>query len=224
MQEEYVLRQEDLVENPTARVPICLVLDVSGSMSGTPIRELQAGVQMFFDAIKQDEVAQYAAEICIVTFGDVVTKDLDFMSVERQNLPVFSAGGLTPMGQATSLALDLLEARKEDYKRAGVDYYQPWMVVMTDGEPTDDISTAAARIGSLVAGKKLTVFPIAIGADANLQVLAQLSPSRPPLRLKGLNFKEFFLWLSRSVSRVSQSTPGEVVPLDVQGISAWAQV
>ena len=179
---------------------------------------------MFFDAIKQDEVAQYAAEICIVTFGDVVTKDLDFMSVERQNLPVFSAGGLTPMGQATSLALDLLEARKEDYKRAGVDYYQPWMVVMTDGEPTDDISTAAARIGSLVAGKKLTVFPIAIGADANLQVLAQLSPSRPPLRLKGLNFKEFFVWLSRSVSRVSQSTPGEVVPLDVQGISAWAQV
>ena len=146
------------------------------------------------------------------------------MSVERQNLPVFSAGGLTPMGQATSLALDLLEARKEDYKRAGVDYYQPWMVVMTDGEPTDDISTAAARIGSLVAGKKLTVFPIAIGADANLQVLAQLSPSRPPLRLKGLNFKEFFVWLSRSVSRVSQSTPGEVVPLDVQGISAWAQV
>ena len=224
MQEEYVLRQEDLVENPTARVPICLVLDVSGSMSGTPIRELQAGVQMFFDAIKQDEVAQYAAEICIVTFGDVVTKDLDFMSVERQKLPVFSAGGLTPMGQATSLALDLLEARKEDYKRAGVDYYQPWMVVMTDGEPTDDISTAAARIGSLVAGKKLTVFPIAIGADANLQVLAQLSPSRPPLRLKGLNFKEFFVWLSRSVSRVSQSTPGEVVPLDVQGISAWAQV
>ena len=224
MQEEYVLRQEDLVENPTARVPICLVLDVSGSMSGTPIRELQAGVQMFFDAIKQDEVAQYAAEICIVTFGDVVTKDLDFMSVERQKLPVFSAGGLTPIGQATSLALDLLEARKEDYKRAGVDYYQPWMVVMTDGEPTDDISTAAARIGSLVAGKKLTVFPIAIGADANLQVLAQLSPSRPPLRLKGLNFKEFFVWLSRSVSRVSQSTPGEVVPLDVQGISAWAQV
>ena len=224
MQEEYVLRQEDLVENPTARVPICLVLDVSGSMGGEPIRELQAGVQMFFDAIRQDEVAQYAAEICIVTFGDVAQKALDFMSIDRQEIPTLVANGTTPMGKATSMALDLLEARKEDYKRAGVDYYQPWMVIMTDGEPTDDISTAKARIAASVASKKLTVFPIAIGSSANLQTLSQLSPTRPPLRLKGLNFKGFFEWLSRSVSRVSQSTPGETVALDTAGISAWGQV
>ncbi len=224
MHEEYVLRQEDLVENPTARVPICLVLDVSGSMGGAPIRELQAGVQMFFDAIRQDEVAQYAAEICIVTFGDVAQKVLDFMSIERQEIPSLVASGTTPMGQATLMALDLLEARKEDYKRAGVDYYQPWLVIMTDGEPTDEISAASARIASLVGSKKMTVFPIAIGDAANLQTLAQLSPTRPPLRLKGLNFKEFFIWLSRSVSRVSQSTPGESVALDTAGISAWGQV
>lgn len=224
MQEEYVLRQEDLVENPTARVPICLVLDISGSMSGEPIRELQEGVQMFFNAIRQDEVAQYAAEICIVTFGDTARKALDFMSIERQDVPTLVASGTTPMGQATSMALDLLDARKEDYKRAGVDYFQPWMVIMTDGEPTDDIGMAASRIGPLVAGKKLTVFPIGIGAGANLQRLAELSPGRPPRRLKGLNFKEFFVWLSRSVSRVSQSTPGEAITLDVAGIDAWATV
>lgn len=224
MQEEYVLRQEDLVENPTARVPICLVLDVSGSMGGAPIQELQDGVKMFFDAIRQDDVAQYAAEICIVTFGDVAQKVLDFMSIDRQSVPNLVASGLTPMGQATSLALDLLDARKEDYKRAGVDYYQPWMVVMTDGEPTDDISAAAARIKSLVTSKKLTVFPIGIGDSANLKKLGELSPTRPPLRLKGLNFREFFQWLSRSVSRVSQSTPGETVALDVAGIDAWGQV
>lgn len=224
MQEEYVLRQEDLVENPTARVPICLVLDVSGSMDGAPIRELQAGVQMFFDAIRQDEVAQYAAEICIVTCGGSAQKALDFMSIERQDVPRLQAGGTTPMGQAVTMALDLLDARKEDFKRAGVDYYQPWMVVMTDGEPTDDISTAANRIAALVAAKKLAVFPIAIGEAANLQALAVLSPSRPPLRLEGLNFCEFFTWLSRSVSRVSQSTPGETVELDTAGIGAWGKV
>ncbi|HFL2185340.1 VWA domain-containing protein [Pseudomonas sp. NMI4491_12] len=224
MQEEYVLRQEDLVENPTARVPICLVLDVSGSMDGEPIQELQSGVKMFFDAIRQDEVAQYAAEICIVTFGNSAQKVLDFMSIDRQDVPTLNAGGMTPMGQGVSMALDLLEARKEDYKRAGVDYYQPWMVIMTDGEPTDDITTCSSRIHSLVSSKKLTVFPIAIGSAANLQHLATLSPSRPPLRLKGLNFTEFFTWLSRSVSRVSQSTPGETVELDVAGIGAWGQV
>lgn len=224
MDERYVLRQEDLVENPTARVPICLVLDVSGSMGGAPINELNEGVKLFFDAIRADDVAQYAAEICIVTFGDSVQKKVDFMSIERQEAPTLDAMGSTPMGEGIGMALDLLEARKEDYKRAGVDYYQPWMVVMTDGAPTDDITAAASRINTLVAGKKLTVFPIAIGDGANMATLATLSPTRPPLRLQGLNFREFFTWLSRSVSRVSQSMPGESVELDVAGIQAWGKV
>ncbi|WP_260958480.1 vWA domain-containing protein [Pseudomonas citri] len=224
MNNEYILSQEDLVDNPTARVPICLVLDVSGSMAGDPIRELQAGVQMFYDAIRDDEVAQYAAEISIVTFSSEAKRTVDFMAIERQDVPVLIAEGTTAMGQGVNLALDLLEVRKGDYQRAGVDYYQPWMVVMTDGEPTDDISRASERIRALCESKKLTVFPIAIGAAANLETLGRLSPGRPPLRLKGLNFKEFFLWLSRSVSRVSQSIPGDTVVLDKAGIDAWGQV
>ncbi|VVM68893.1 hypothetical protein PS631_01699 [Pseudomonas fluorescens] len=224
MNEDHILSQEDLVDNPTARVPICLVLDVSGSMAGQPIQELQAGVQMFYEAIRADEVAQYAAEISIVTFGSQATREVDFMAIDRQDVPALVASGTTAMGQGVNLALDLLEVRKSDYQRAGVDYYQPWMVVMTDGEPTDDIRTASERILELSKAKKLTVFPIAIGAAANLDTLALLSPGRPPMRLKGLNFKEFFMWLSRSVSRVSQSTPGETVTLDVNGIAAWGQV
>ncbi|MHC8412978.1 vWA domain-containing protein [Pseudomonas sp. Hz4] len=224
MQEDYLLRQEDLAENPTTRVPVCLVLDVSGSMEGEPIAELHSGVQMFFEAIRDDEVAQYAAEICIVTFGGTAQKVLDFGSISRQDVPALVASGMTPMGHAVSIALDLLEARKEDYQRAGVDYFQPWMVLMTDGEPTDDISEAAARVASMISKRKLTVFPIAIGAAANIQSLAQFSPTRPPLRLKGLHFSEFFDWLSRSVSRASQSTPGDAVALDIKGIEAWAKV
>ena len=224
MDEKYVLRQEDLVENPTARVPICLVLDVSGSMGGAPIAELNEGVKQFFDAIRADDVAMYAAEICIVTFGSTVARVVDFMSIERQSVPALLADGATPMGEAVVLGLDLLEARKEDYKRAGVDYFQPWLVVMTDGEPTDDILVASERIKNLVAAKKLSVFPIGIGSAANMQKLAALSPTRPPLRLQGLNFKEFFEWLSRSVSRVSQSTPGEAVELDTAGIAAWGKI
>lgn len=224
MNEEFIIRQQELVENPTPRVPICLVLDVSGSMSGEPIEELQEGVRMFFDAIREDDVAQYAAEIAIVTFGGVARKALDFFAVNRQEVPTMYADGTTPMGEALDLALDLLEARKTEYRNAGVDYYQPWMVLMTDGAPTDSIDSAASRINELVKTKKLTVFPIAIGGAANTSELARLSPNRPPLKLKGLNFREFFLWLSRSVSRVSQSTPGESVTLDTDGIKAWGQV
>lgn len=224
MNEEFIIRQQELVENPTPRIPICLVLDVSGSMAGAPIQELQEGVHAFFDAIRQDEIAQYSAEISIVTFGDSARKILDFIAIERQVVPELSIEGITNMGEGIILALDLLEARKTEYRNAGVDYYQPWMVLMTDGQPTDSIDIASRRINELVTAKKLTVFPIAIGEGANVTELSKLSPGRPPMKLKGLSFREFFLWLSRSVSRVSQSTPGESVKLDTDGIKAWGQV
>lgn len=224
MNEEFIIRQQELVENPTPRVPICLVLDVSGSMAGEPIEELQMGVRMFFDAIRQDDVAQYSAEIAIITFGGVVEKALDFYAINRQQIPKLCASGLTPMGGALDLALNLLDARKGEYRRAGVDYYQPWLVLMTDDAPTDSIDSAALRISELVGSRKLTVFPIGIGDSANLEELGQLSPNRPPLKLKGLNFREFFLWLSQSVSRVSQSIPGESVILDTDGIKSWGEV
>lgn len=71
----------------------------------------------------------------------------------------------------------MLEHRKEEYKNAGVDYYQPWLVIMTDGEPTDDISNVSIRLSELVVAKKISIFPIAIG-NTNTDKLAKLSPGR----------------------------------------------
>lgn len=58
MNDELFLRQEELVENPTARLPVCLVLDTSASMTGAPINELQEGVNTFFTELLGDEVAK----------------------------------------------------------------------------------------------------------------------------------------------------------------------
>jgi uncharacterized protein YegL len=126
-----------------------------------------------------------------------------------------------------NLALDTLEKRKSVYSNAGVLYYQPWLVLMTDGQPNGgpaSLERAVQRVTDLVSAKKLTVFPIGIGADADMDVLARFSPNRPPLRLRGLNFKEFFEWLSKSVSRVSRSTPGDAIKLDLEGLAGWAEL
>ncbi|MDY4573985.1 MAG: VWA domain-containing protein [Intestinibacter sp.] len=226
MNNNLLLRVEDLVNNPTARVAVCLCLDVSGSMYGDPINELNRGVKLFYDAIKDDEVAMYSAEICIVTFGGNDAECIqDFASLELEPNPkILEADGMTPMGEAVNMALDLLERRKKEYKDKGVDYYQPWLVLMTDGGPNgnlEELSRAICRTQELVNTKKLTVFPIGIGSGADMDILAKFSPKRPPLRLKGLKFKEFFEWLGKSVSKTSQSTPGESVKLDIEGISEW---
>ncbi len=221
---EYILDTNDLVTNPNARVIICLVLDTSGSMKGAPISELNKGVQAFFDAIRNDEVASMSAEIAIVTFGQEAKVLIRFKNIEKQKVPVLKARGETIMGGGVTMALDLMESRKQEFRRAGVDYYQPWMVLMTDGRPGDKIEPAVERTVNLVKNKKLTVFPIAIGSKADISTLDKFSPIRKSLRLKGLNFKEFFEWLSASVSTTSRSSPGDKIELDVESINKWAEL
>jgi uncharacterized protein YegL len=222
---ELVLRRQELVENPTARVPVCLCLDVSYSMSGQPINELNEGIQALYEAIKGDDIARYSAEISIVTFGGVAKQIADFCSIDRQQIGRLNAEGGTPMGDAVVMALDLLEQRKREYQDAGVDYFQPWLVLMTDGQPTtSNISweDAANRTAALANSRKLSVFAIGVGSEADMGVLARFSPRRTPLRLQGLRFVEFFEWLSQSVTAVSNSTPGQDVPLpEVKG---WGSV
>lgn len=219
------LGADDLVDNPTPRVPVSLCLDTSSSMSGSPIQELVRGVNLFYDAIDEDEDAHDSAEVNIVEFNSSAGLVHDFASIERlQRISGLAASGTTAMGAGVNLALDTLEARKATYSGSGVLYYQPWLVLMTDGAPTDNIDSAVRRVVDLVEAKKLTVFPIGIGGGADMKTLARFSPNREPLRLDGLKFKEFFEWLSRSVARVSRSTPGDSVKLDLEGLAGWAEL
>ena len=239
-----VLRVEDLVNNPTPRVPICLCLDTSGSMGRTvggtrtgetfysdgqqwnlvtggtsSISEMQLGIEQFYKSIRGDENASYSAEIAIVTFDDKAFCVEDFANIDRQEeVPKLIAKGNTAIGEGVNLALDLLERRKAEYKEKGVDYFQPWLVLMTDGTPNGDreaLIRAINRTRDYVDSDKLTVFPIGIGEAADMKTLNMFSPKRRALRLQGIQFKGFFSWLSQSVSQTSKSSPGEDIDLDI---------
>ena len=219
------LQPDDLIDNPTTRVPVVLCLDTSASMRGEKNDELNAGVRQFFNAVLSDDIAKYAVELCIISFSNQAQKLLDFANIERQvksfkNVCLVASGN-TAMGAAVNLSLDLLETRKKEYQDKGVDYWQPWLVLMTDGQPTDYITSAAKRTADLAKNKKLTIFPIGIGPGANMQRLQQFSPQREPLRLKGLMLSEFFDWLGKSVKSTSQSAPGTSVKLPPIG---WAEL
>jgi uncharacterized protein YegL len=218
----------DLIENPTPRVPVSLCLDTSTSMAGDKVRELVQGVNLFYDALNEDDDAHDAAEVSIVEFNSGARLLQDFASVERlQPISAFLPSGLTHMGEGVNLALDTLEKRKAMYSGSGVLYYQPWLVLMTDGQPNGDraeLERAVQRVATMADQRKLVIFPIGIGADADMDVLARFSPNRPPLRLRDLKFKDFFEWLSKSVSRVSRSTPGDKVKLDLDGLRGWAEL
>jgi uncharacterized protein YegL len=203
----------DFAENPEPRVPCILLLDVSGSMAGESIRQLNEGLIVFKDELSADSLASKRVEAAIVTFGQEVTKVCDFTTAEGFHPPTLSTSGMTPMGQAVNMALDMLDQRKQAYKSSGVSYYRPWIFMITDGGPNDDGWQRAAQRATEGEKEKRFAF-FAVGVEgAHFDTLKLFTP-REPLRLKGLRFRDLFQWLSSSLKSVSRSNPGEDVPLN----------
>ena len=212
-----------LTDNPSTRCPVTLLLDTSTSMQGAPIRELQEGVQQFISAMQEDDMARYSVELSITTFGNGVEQIQDFTEVANISAPEkIQAYGNTPMGEALDKALDNLQSQQKLYAANGIPAYKPWLVLMSDGMPTDEWKYAAQRACDKALAGKLLFLGIGIG-QVDLENFAQILPDNcPPKRLQGLKFNEFFTWLSDSLSQVSRSADGHTVQL--ASTDSWAQV
>lgn len=223
MQSKQLVRfDSDLVNNPSARCACMLVLDTSGSMSGAPIAQLNAGLAQFIRDVQDDEVAAYSVELGVITAGGSVNEVLPLTAVESlEVLSPLTTGGVTPLGEAVTLALQRLNERKESYKRNGVAYYQPWLVIMSDGVPTDAWQEAARQAQEMAGQKKLVCLPLAVdGAD--MTVLGAFS-TKPAMAMDGLKFKEFFSWLSASMSRVSASN-STTAGVQLPSTDSWSSI
>ena len=176
-------------------------------MKGERIEHLNAGFATFCASIAEDPLARKRTDVTVVTFGDVVDVAVPFQEGRDLTSTTFTARGATPLGEALDTGLDLLAARKSEYKEAGLEYFRPWLFVITDGMPTDEqrFARASRRVREAEASKQVTVFTVGAG-EADLEVLSQLSAVRQPLALDGVAFEELFAWLSTSMSVVTQSS------------------
>ncbi len=174
-----------------------------------------------------DNLASRRVEVAIIRFGGDVGLERDFVTARYFDPPTLHADGYTPMAEAIMRGIKHLEERKTTYQANGVAYYRPWIFLITDGEPTDGdqawrVACEAVRLGE--EQKKFSFFAVGTGS-ANYDKLRQLSPSRQPLRLKGIAFRELFRWLSNSQTRVSQSQVGTHTALPPPtGDSGWADI
>ncbi len=234
VQEEQYIDDNDLVLNTSARIPVCLCLDTSGSMKNNQaIEALNKGVETLYNSIRNDSQASNSCEICVVTFDSEVKIVENFSTIKKKSKIKLKADGGSALAQGIIKSLDLLEKRKNEYKQNGVEYYQPWLVIITDGKPGDEefILEAQERTKILLDEKKLTIFPVAVGCDTNkaklkkiLEVLDGFCLTPRAIHLKDLNFADLFEFIGKSVSVISASAIGESVKLDIRNMSDWAEL
>lgn len=240
----------DLINNAATRMPVCLCVDVSDSMNyviddsvttetgetgiddeGNPyvvvrggvtkMQKLIEGLITFKSQLMKDVIARSSAEICIVAFSDNAVCLSDFCSADKFEVPEFETSGSTDMGAGVNLALDKLEERKNMYKEVGIDYYQPMLVIFSDGGANGNkavFNAASRRACDMVNNRKLTSLPIVIckkndekEVNNAYESLKSFSPKNKPKKLDAIKFTDFFEWLSKSVSIRSRSQPEDRV-------------
>jgi uncharacterized protein YegL len=201
----------EFADNPEPRCACLLLLDTSGSMKGNKIAQLNAGLAEFARQLRADSIASKRVEVGVMTFGPVKVVQ-PFVTADTFIAPTLRAEGDTPMGEAILKAAELVSERKKAYRANGIGYYRPWIFMISDGAPTDNIVKASDAIKKGEAKKSFMFYSVGV-ENAEIGTLARIAVRRP-LRLKGLAFGQLFVWLSDSLSSVSRSQISDAPELE----------
>ena len=188
----------------------CIILvDTSGSMTGC-IDNLNKAICDFKNGVSVDELSRKRVDVAVVAFDDKTRISMPFSPVAEMECPRLDTGGMTNMGDAINVAIDMVKERNRFYNTMGTPVFKPWIFMITDGSPTDDISVAKKRIEEEEAKKKLKFFVVGVpGYDKH--TMFQLTDR--VIELEGAKFEGIFDWLSESMVTISVSKPGAEAPL-----------
>lgn len=184
------------------RLPVYLLLDVSGSMSGEPIEAVKTGVQTLVSTLRQDPYALETAFLSVITFDTSARQVAPLTELASFQTPSISASGTTALGEALGLLAERIEVEVAKTTAEVKGDWKPLVFIMTDGVPTDDWQRGVEKLKKVRTG---IIVACAAGQGADTSVLKQITEVVVQLdTADSSTIKAFFKWVSASVSTGSQ--------------------
>ena len=185
------------------RLPVYLLLDTSGSMYGEPIEAVKNGVQTLIATLRNDPYALEQAFVSIITFNTKAQQVTPLTELAVFQQPKIEASGCTALGEALELLAQKMDSEITKTTAEKKGDWRPLVFLMTDGEPTDNISKGLAEFKKRKCG---VVVACAAGLSANTNTLKQITENVVQLdTADSTTIKAFFKWVSASISTNSKS-------------------
>ena len=173
-----------------AKTPVMILLDVSASMDRPvddisdekPLctKSIDGQIINFYDtnkhetyfkralkalnktlkALKENEITNCSADVCIMTYSDDVQNINDFSSLDEiDGKTPIERGDNTNLPRAIDIALKALDSRIESYKECGNDFYYPSLFIISDGESscTSGLMTSLKRLNERIFKRKISL-------------------------------------------------------------------
>lgn len=197
------------------RLPVYLLLDISGSMRGEPISAVNMGVKNLVDTLKKDPYALETVFLSIITFNNQVEQVVALTELYKFVTPELTASLGTYIGKAIKFLSAKAETEVVKTTQDVKGDWKPLVFIMSDGKSGDKIEKTIQKFNKNLFGKILIC---ATGPTPNTDALRLISEN--VIQIKELNqesINAFFQWVSASISTTStkiEETNSDFIVMD----------
>ena len=192
-------------------LPVILLLDVSGSMRGEKVRNLNAATRDMLNVFRDLQNGETEIWVAVITFGEEVKLHQTLASAGTNPWQDLDASGGTPLGVALKMVKAMIEDKDVLPSRA----YRPTVVLVSDGQPDRGWEGPLRAFVSEGRSAKCDRMAMAIGADADEGVLGQFIAGTSNNLFYAENAKQlrdFFTFVTMSVTIRTKSQTPDAVP------------
>lgn len=193
-------------------LPVIILADISGSMGAYgKIDALNQAIRDMLAAFSSGDDLRADIQVAVITFGGGGARvHVPLQPAGAVEWTDMKASGGTPLGDAMALAADIIEDRGQIGSRA----YRPTVVLVSDGAATDNPQAGLNRMTKQGRAQKADRMAMAIGADADLDMMRAFLPAWRELFVTAdaRRIADFFEFVTMSTTSRSRAVNPSDIP------------